>query len=91
MATIIIVDRIGRNSRIEQLARDIDGTIIQMSAGYWPQQVARELSRVLGFKHDLVDMDQASIGEYLKQKLRQVPLEDFIQLAASSDVNDANS
>jgi hypothetical protein len=91
MATIIIVDRIGRNSRIEQLAREIDGIIIQMSAGYWPQQVARELNRILGFKHDLVNMDQASIGEYLEYKLSQVPFEEFIRFAAKSDVNDANS
>lgn len=33
VATIILVDRIGANSRIEQLAREVEGTIIQMSAG----------------------------------------------------------
>jgi hypothetical protein len=78
MATIIIVDRIGANSRIERLAREIDGTVIQMSMGYWPQQVARELKRILGYKHKLVDMDQLQIGPYLRTQLNEVPLEDFI-------------
>ncbi len=80
MATIIIVDRIGANSRIERLAQEVDGTIVQMSAAYWPQQVARELNRVLGFEHDLVNMEQARIGRFLERKLSQVPLEDFIGL-----------
>lgn len=37
MATIIIVDRIGRDSRILEMARAVNGTIVQMSATYWPQ------------------------------------------------------
>jgi len=78
MATIILVDRIGARSRIEQLAREIDGTIIQMSMGYWPQQVARELSRALGYEHKLVNMRQSQIGTYLRTQLSKVPLEEFI-------------
>lgn len=78
MGTIIIVDRIGPGSRIERLAREINGTIVQMSAAYWPQQVARELNRVLGFKHDLVDMEESKIEKFLETRLKQTPLEDFI-------------
>jgi hypothetical protein len=80
MATIIIVDRIGAGSRIEELAKEVDGTIIQMSMGYWPQQVARELNRTLGHKHKLVNMKQSAIGEYLRNQLKKVPLEEFIGL-----------
>jgi hypothetical protein len=80
MATIILVDRIGANSRIERLAQEVKGTIIQMSAGYWPQLVAQELHRVLGFEHQLVNMEQAYIEEFLKHELSLVPLEDFIRL-----------
>ncbi len=79
MATIIIVDRIGANSRIERLAREVNGTIVQMSAGYWPQQVVRELNQTLGFKHELLDMDHGAIEKYLKRKLGTVPLEKFIE------------
>ena len=59
----------------------MDGTIVQMSAAYWPQQVARELNRVLGFEHELLNMKQARIGRFLERKLSQAPLEDFIGLA----------
>ena len=80
IATMILVDRIGKNSAIERLARRVDGTIVQMSGGYWPQQVAKELHRVLGFEHELVNMNQLQIGEFLELKLKDVPLEDFIRL-----------
>jgi hypothetical protein len=81
MATIILIDRIGRNSGIEGLAKRVDGTIIQMSASYWPQQVARILNQTCGLKHALVDMPQEHIGDFLRDKLAQVPLEDFIGLS----------
>jgi hypothetical protein len=48
--------------------------------GYWPQQVARELNRTLGHKHKLVNMKQSAIGEYLRNQLKKVPLEEFIGL-----------
>ncbi len=79
MATIVIVDRIGVKSRIEESARDVNGTIVQMSAGYWPQQVVRELNRTLGFKHELLDMEHGAIENYLKRKLNAVPLGKFIE------------
>jgi hypothetical protein len=81
MATMIIVDRIGERSNIQKLAQDIDGTIVQMSAGYWPQRVARTLNQVLGFEHPLVTMEQAEIGDFLKARMQDVPLEAFIDLA----------
>jgi hypothetical protein len=65
---------------IERLAQAVDGTIIQMSAGYWPQQVARELNRVVGFKHELVNMKPARIEKFLERGLRHAPLEEFIGL-----------
>jgi hypothetical protein len=80
MATIILVDRIGQNSRIETLARRVEGTIIQMSASYWPQQVARLLHQTLGFRHPLVDMRPELIGDYLRERLSDTPLADFIGL-----------
>jgi hypothetical protein len=78
LATFILVDRIGANSRIERLAQDVEGTIIQMSAGYWPQQVAQELNRVLGFKHKLLNLKPAQVEGFLNRQLQQTPLEKFI-------------
>ena len=82
MATLIIVDRIGANSRIEELARQVGGTIIQMSGSYWPQEVARELNRVLGLDHELVYMEPNRIHDFLRVEMRKVPLEEFIRSSA---------
>ncbi len=56
MATIILVDRIGVKSRIETLAKNIGGNIIQMSMRYWPQDVAKILENALGYQHKLASM-----------------------------------
>lgn len=78
MATIIIVDRIGKQSRIERLAKEVGGTIIQMSMGYWPKEVAEVLWKTLGYRHKLLTMKPSQIGSYLRQAIQSVPLETFI-------------
>lgn len=98
MATIILVDRIGKNSRIERMAEAIDGSIVQMSATYWPQRVAEILRNTLGFEHELADMNQNAIEDYLRDKLKTIPIENFLknvrivgssELEPSADENDA--
>ena len=81
MATIILVDRIGASSRIERMAEEVQGTIIQMSAGYWPRQVAQVLNKTLGLKHDLLRMSDSDTEKYLHKAMRKVPLEQFIGLS----------
>ena len=79
MATIIIVDRVGRDSRIVEMARAVNGTIVQMSAAYWPQQVAELLGNTFGFEHALIGMPETRIEEYLQEKLKTVSLENFVR------------
>lgn len=87
MATIIIVDRLGRSSRVERMARGVGGEIVQMSAAFWPQVVARLLEEKLeGYKHELANMEQKMIEEYLKDKLKTVPLESFIRNLPVADL-----
>lgn len=81
MATIILVDRIGANSRIERMAQAVEGTIIQMSAGYWPKQVALILNEVTGYKHALVKMNDREVAAYLTDAVQHAPLEQFIGLS----------
>ena len=85
LGTIIIVDRIGANSKIESLAKAVNGKIVQMSSGYWPQSIAVELGKILEFKHDLIKIHQRDIDVYIREKLNDVPLEDFINILPSSD------
>ena len=79
MATIILVDRIGRNSRIERMAEAVNGSIVQMSATYWPQRVVEILKDTLGFAHELMSISQNDIEDYLRDKLKTVPIENFLK------------
>jgi hypothetical protein len=78
MATIIIVDRLGEDSKVEKQAKEINGDIVQMSASYWPREVARLLKARLQFEHELASMKDGEVEDYLKERLRTVPIESFI-------------
>jgi hypothetical protein len=78
MATIIIVDRIGKGSRIKDLAHRVEGNIVQMSMTYWPQVVAQILNERMGFEHPLVNMNLSEIRDYLTEEIKNVPLEAFL-------------
>lgn len=81
LATIIIVDRIGKKSNIENLAKKVQGTIIQMSGSYWPRQVAEVLSRETGFKADILSVPETETAEYLRNELDKVSFEEILQMA----------
>ncbi len=78
MATIIIVDRIGKGSKIKNLARRIDADIVQMSMAYWPQEIAQILRDRIGYEHPLISMSRSDIGKYLEEKIMTVPLDEFL-------------
>lgn len=78
MATFIIVDRVGAGSRIVDLAKKIDGTIIQMSMAYWPKVLAEKLGPVLGFKHALQHMPPKDVGSFIKASMTNVKIEEFV-------------
>ncbi len=84
MGTIILVDTIGKRSKIVRLAEAIDGTIIQMSMAYWPKQVAVELKKKIGFTHDLASMSDHQIQQFIKKKMLDMPLESFITRVVGS-------
>jgi len=88
MATIIIVDRVGKDTHILDMAHNIGGEVVQMSASYWPKDVAILLNRTLGFEHELVNMEQENIEAFLKAKLNDVPLENFVKNLPLKDLPD---
>ena len=79
LATFVIVDRIGERSRMEQLARRVGGTIIQMSMSYWPQLLAQELESQVGYHHELTTMPASQVEDYLREKLAAAPIEGFLE------------
>jgi len=81
--TVIIVDRIGPKSRLPELAKRVDGHIVQMSAAYWPQSVANLFKNVLGYSNPLARMPQSRIMGYLLDRLASAPLEQFIRVGGT--------
>src|SRR3989344_1324035 len=79
MATIIVVDRIGQNSRIEALAKRIGGDIVQMSGAYWPVRVAEVLKERTGYKSELFGMKDKEILQYLKKKIAKIDFQKLIK------------
>ncbi len=90
MATIIIVDRVGQNSRIETLARAIKGNIVQMSGAYWPVQVAKILDETFGYKNPILKMPQIHLNSYIKSKVNQVPFQEILKMPAFEETIKSN-
>lgn len=78
LSTIVIVDRIGKNSRVAALAQRINATIVQMSASYWPYRLAQVLQEKLGFNHEILNVAEDELAQFLKAKIQQVPIENLI-------------
>lgn len=76
--TFIIVDRLPRRGKTEQAAQDIGAEIIQMSMQYWPRTLAQRLGQRLDFSHELQTLPDESIGDYLKRRLDDIPVQDFL-------------
>lgn len=81
-STIIIVDRIGKNSSIEQLAKAVNGDIVQMSGSFWPLQVAKILKHTCGYDNKILHTSLNDMNEYLKQKIKDVPFEQILNIDA---------
>lgn len=88
MATYIIVDHVGKKSRIFELAREIEGTVVQMSMSYWPKVVAKDLGTRIGLRHPLQDMDEADIPSFLERELKKVPIGTLLRMAPDVKVDD---
>jgi hypothetical protein len=88
--TFIIVDRIGEKSRTATLAREIGGELVQMSWSFWPKIVAEELHQTFreigGFNHELLNLQDTEIEGYLREKLKEVPIESFINFIPTTEL-----
>lgn len=75
MRTFIIVDRVGKGSRIPQLAAEIDGSIIQMSANDWALTLGDELESSLdGYLSPLRGMSHSEYEAAVRAGVRNAPL-----------------
>lgn len=79
MKTIILIDRIGDKSRILEMAKAIDGSIVQMSMNYWVYEVANLLSESLGFKHEILKLSKEESIQFINANLKTIKLKSFIE------------
>lgn len=88
--TIIIVDRVGKNSRVIQQAKAINSSVVQMSDDDWAIQLGVILEKVLpGFVSPLSKNSKIPIKIQIKNGVKNAPLEEILKLAieTSEDVD----
>jgi len=78
MSTIIIVDRIGEGSRIREMAKAINGDIVQMSMTYWVKEIATILYKKLSYSHDLLKYTNEESIKYIKKCMQNVDMKLFV-------------
>jgi hypothetical protein len=79
MSTIVIIDRIGANSRIADMAKRINGRIVQMSMSQWITEICEILNDTIGFKHPLLKMSDEESLAYVKRGVAKIDLRKFIE------------
>jgi hypothetical protein len=76
--TFIIVDKLPKTGKTQRAAEAVSAEIIQMSMQYWPRELAQKLGERLGFRHELQEMPDDQIKDYLAGKLKGIDVQDFL-------------
>lgn len=77
--TIILIDTIGERSRIEDMANNIGGYIIQMSGTYWVHELAQTIKKAFPFyRNPLLRMTKEKSLVYLKNQMQNIDLSQFL-------------
>lgn len=81
--TIILVDKIGNGSRIESMARNIGGHIIQMSGTYWVHSLAKTIKEEFAFyDHPLLRMTKEQSIDYIRTYMSKIDVSQFIDYSS---------
>lgn len=82
-STIILVDNIGENSRIVEMAKAIDGTILQMQEHYWVYSLAKTLKEKFDYHADILNDTKEASLKYIDKKMKSVDLGEFLKFAGN--------
>lgn len=75
MKTFVIVDTVAQGSSIFERAKEIDGTIIQMSSNYWVQTLGNQLCEVLDdYTSPLAGMDSPEYRNAIREGVDRSPI-----------------
>jgi hypothetical protein len=84
--TFIIVDKLPRTGKTQKAAEAVGAEIIQMSMQYWPRELAQKLGGRLGFRHELQEMPDDQIKDYLTDRLKGVAVQYFLSGVSQEDL-----
>lgn len=77
--TIILVDTIGSNSRITDMAQNIGGHIIQMSGTYWVYELAKTIHESYPFySSPILSLQRDKSITFIKKNMSKLNLNNFI-------------
>lgn len=78
LPTFVIVDRIGSQSDISEIATQIDGEIVQMSMSYWPKEVAKKLREKIDYQTEVADVNDSEIEAEFERRMENIDVNDFL-------------
>lgn len=89
LQTIILVDRIGKGSRITTLATKIQGKILQMSMAYWPKTLGEELEAAFpDYQSPFRDMTGSTLEAKIRSRVGTAPFERVLPVVAADAGNE---
>ena len=83
-STVILVDTIGENSRIVDMANNIGGHILQMSATYWVYELGQLLKETCGYRCNISEMPKDATLEYIRSEMRNINIGLFQETTSTS-------
>lgn len=84
VSTIILVDRIGTRSRISEMAKEINGDIIQMSMTYWVKEVAKVLKEKCLLEHPIINMTNEQSLVWIRKEMQNIDLAQFLHIKVTA-------
>jgi hypothetical protein len=85
LQTIVIADRIGDQSDVRELAREVEGRIVTMDTPHWPREVARHLDDLYGFYHPLLEASDEEAKALMRRKLQSAPFSQYLRIAEGEE------
>ena len=78
-STIVLIDKIGDDSNVLNIARRSGGHVIQMSGTYWVYELAQTLKEEFEFyDHKLLSMTKEESILYIKNQTKNIDMSQFV-------------
>ena len=79
-STIVLIDKIGDDSNVMNIARRSGGHVIQMSGTYWVYELAQTLKEKFEFyDHPLLTMTKEESISYIKENTPKIDMTQFVK------------